>query len=77
MRGARGTTGPRGKGGATGKAGVTGKESKTTVRRRTKIAGEIERHFDHIYKELRVQLTRMAQIQAEVEELRAKMRHLF
>ena len=51
-------------------------ESKTTTRQRTKIAKEVEHHLDRIYKELRIQFARMAQIQAEVDELRAKIRHL-
>jgi hypothetical protein len=62
--------------GARGKAGATGKESTTTTRQRSKIASQVEHHIDHIYKELRIQLTRMAQIQMEVDELRAKIRHL-
>ncbi len=51
-------------------------ESQTLSRRRTKIAAEVEHHIDNIYKELRIQLTRMSQIQMEVDELRAKIRHL-
>ena len=77
--GAKGTQGPqgaRGTTGATGKVGATGSESRTTARQRIKITAEVEHHFDHIYKELRIQLARMAQIQAEVDELRAKIRHL-
>ena len=74
--GAKGIQGMRGATGATGKTGATSSESKTTARQRIKIATEVEHHFDHIYKELRIQLTRMAQIQAEVDELRAKIQHL-
>lgn len=75
-RGPTGAKGKAGKAGATGKTGVTRRESNTTARRRSEIAAQVERHLDHIYKELRVQLTRMAQIQMEVDELRAKIQHI-
>jgi hypothetical protein len=57
--------------------GGTGKPSKTTSHRKSKVAADVHRHIDSIYHQLRIQLVRMAQIQAEVDELRAKIRHLF
>ena len=82
-RGERGSTGPKGKAGAKGKPGATGKaaavvgrESNVTARQRRKSAGQVQQHFDNIYRELRIQSTRMSQIQMEVDELRAKIQHL-
>jgi hypothetical protein len=37
---------------------------------------DVAHHIDHIYHQLRIQLARMAQIQMEVDELRAKIRSL-
>jgi hypothetical protein len=36
----------------------------------------VDRHIENIYGELTAQMTRMARIQAQVDELRAKIRKI-
>jgi hypothetical protein len=56
-----------------GRAGPKGKPG--LVDRRSLLT-EVNGHIDNIYKELDIQLKRMAQIQQQVDELRAKVRSL-
>ena len=72
-RGAAGPAGPRGQEGQTGERGATGK---TAPIDRAALLNEVNGHVDGIYKELDVQMKRMAQIQQQVDELRAKVKQL-
>jgi hypothetical protein len=71
-----GAKGKQGRQGVRGARGDTGKESKPSSRQQTKAMTEIHRQIDHIYQQLRIQLTRMSQIQMEVDELRSKIKDL-
>src|SRR5437868_876129 len=87
-----GATGPIGATGATGERGATGKKgtagargergdkggvgaASLTVPIRQQLA-EIELTIEDIYKELEIQMTRMAQIQQQVDDLRGKIKLL-
>ena len=72
-RGAPGPAGPRGQEGQTGERGPT---SKTAATDRGALLNEVNGHIEGIYKELNVQMKRMAQIQQQVDELRAKVKQL-
>lgn len=67
--GAVGRSGARGPKGA---KGLTRADPGATGRRRLILA--VERHIENIYAELTVQMQRMAKIQAQVDDLRAKLR---
>ena len=71
VKGATGAAGPRGIRGLTG---APGSAKGTTAG--TSLLTEIERRIDNIYRELDVQIKRTAQIQAELDDLRAKVRSL-
>jgi hypothetical protein len=71
--GARGAKGDRGLQGSTGERGLVGPAGPSD---RKIIVAEVTAHIDRIYKELDIQMRRMAQIQAELDELRAKIRAL-
>jgi hypothetical protein len=71
-RGAKGAAGTRGATGRTGTTGATGKEPP----QRKKLLGLVQTQIDRIDHELGVQMTRMAQIQREVDELRANFKKL-
>lgn len=62
-----GNAGPRGEIGARGKAAPSD---------RGKLIAEVNGHFDDIGKQLEVQLTRMSQVQQQVDELREKVKKL-
>lgn len=68
-RGAKGTVGAKG---AMGKQGTKGQE----LPRRRKLFGLVQIQIDRIDRELQIQMTRMAQIQAEIDQLRANLRRL-
>ncbi len=70
--GARGTRGAMGSRGATGAPGSDG----IAPAGRRKLARAIDAHIEDIYTELNIQMTRMAQIQMQVDELRTKVRKL-
>jgi hypothetical protein len=74
-----GVAGPRGVKGATGQRGTTGTRGATGaaphVRRET-LLNDVNGHLDEIFAELTVQMKRMAQIQRQVDELRAKLKRL-
>jgi Collagen triple helix repeat (20 copies) len=72
VRGAKGTAGAKG---ATGKHGATGATGQEPPRRR-KLLDVVQVQISRIDHELRIQMTRMAQIQAEVDQLRANLKRL-
>jgi hypothetical protein len=87
--GSHGATGQPGSTGATGQTGATGargdrgpsgaiglSEGASTGRRRIKLIAEVDHHITRIYHELDVQMKRTAQIQVELDDLRAKVRRL-
>jgi len=53
-----------------------GKETKGMRRRQTKGVSAVMHQIDRINHELDIQLTRMGQIQRQVDELREKVRNL-
>ena len=74
--GATGKTGARGATGKTGVRGLIGKPDKRTRKQRKTAIAQVNGHIEKIYKELDIQLKRMAQIQYEVDQLRAKIQVL-
>ena len=78
--GQRGATGQTGATGARGDRGPTGaiglSEGAITGRSRVKLIAEVDHHITRIYHELDVQMKRTAQIQVELDDLRAKVRRL-
>ena len=82
-QGLAGATGTKGATGATGKQGVHGKKGATGRtegsiggRSRVSLIADIDQHVENIYSELSKQLKRTAKIQTELDDLRAKVRHL-
>jgi hypothetical protein len=77
--GSTGATGQRGAG-ARGDRGPTGaiglSEGAIAGRNRIKLIADVDHHITRIYHELDVQMKRMAQIQVELDDLRAKVRRL-
>jgi hypothetical protein len=73
LRGERGLTGATG---ARGKIGARGLIGKAAPPVRKKLIEEVNDNIEDIYRELNVQMTRMAQIQQQVDELRDKIRKL-
>jgi collagen triple helix repeat protein len=89
QQGATGVTGQRGATGATGQRGATGArgaqgpngavgspEGTLGGRSRIKLIADVDQHITRIYHELDVQMKRTAQIQVELDDLRAKVRRL-
>jgi hypothetical protein len=75
-RGARGRTGPIGRRGKIGKPGRTGPSGVQGPQQRNDALEVMEKHFDDVYRQLEVQMKRMAQIQAELDVLSAQFRTL-
>lgn len=88
-RGVRGPAGPAGKAGKGGHAGATGHmgargqkgaTGSTTrppiVKGRRRLLASVERHIENIYGELTVQMQRLAKLQAQIDELRAKLKQV-
>lgn len=89
-RGAPGPRGPAGKAGKGGRAGATGQigargakgakgpkgSSGSNVKGRGRLLASVERHIENIYGELTVQMKRLAKLQVQVDELRAKVRRV-
>jgi len=71
-RGPVGRTGQRGGKGLAGAKGATGKEPP----QRRKLLDVVQVQIDRIDHELQLQMTRMAQIQADVDQLRANLKKL-
>jgi hypothetical protein len=75
-RGATGKQGRQGQRGVQGIAGERGAMGAAAPSDRKLIVAEVTEHIDKIYKELDIQMRRMAQIQAQLDEVRAKIKHL-
>ena len=75
-KGARGPTGPIGRRGKIGKAGRVGPVGVQGPNQRNDILEKMEIHFDDVYRQLDVQMKRMAQIQADLDILSAAVRKL-
>jgi hypothetical protein len=77
--GARGKTGASGTNGATGARGATGAIGEAGAARvppKSHALAEVHDQIEHIYHELDVQMKRMAQLQAELDQVRATLRRL-
>jgi hypothetical protein len=84
MAGERGLTGKAGVAGATGRPGARGAKGSTgstgsqgrvvTSPGRRRLIAAVDRHIENIYSELTVQMKRMAKIQAQIDELRERVR---
>lgn len=81
--GATGVHGATGLKGATGATGLTGRRGAVgaTARPRAIVAshlalGGIHKQLENVYKALDIQIKRMAQVQAELDEIREKLNHL-
>ena len=77
--GATGATGATGLTGATGNRGAVGETGPTGAGvspDRTQILALIEGQIENIYHELEIQPKRMAQIQMQLDEVRAQIRNL-
>lgn len=73
-QGRRGDPGPRGERGVRGVDGHVGEDGPSTDR--AALLTEVNGHIEDIYRELNVQMRRMAQIQQQVDDLRAKLKKL-
>jgi len=71
-RGAKGTAGAKGAKGHHGAKGAAGREPP----RRRKLLDVVQVQINRIDHELHVQMTRMAQIQSEVDQLRGNLKRL-
>ena len=73
QKGEKGNTGARGATGAPGAVGATGRAApEDSVNALASVHDEI----DHIHQELDVQMMRMAQVQMELDEVRATLKRL-
>ena len=75
LAGVRGQTGAKGATGATGARGAAGGAGPRTRNGANALAG-VHDKIEHIYRELDVQVRRMGQLQAEVDEVRGTLRQL-
>ncbi len=76
-RGSRGDAGPRGHTGLAGQRGRTGPAAVTvTVGNSQGTIVALQEQIETIYTELEIQLTRMAQIQAQLDLVRATLRQI-
>ena len=74
--GQAGAKGDQGSTGATGPTGASGAVGPLTMRDRNDVLTALHDQIEHIYHELDIQLKRMAQIQAELDNVRATVRRL-
>jgi hypothetical protein len=73
--GARGAKGAAGRRGSQGLTGAVGPSSMAGVgKNQIRLLTSIDKHIDNIYRELDVQMTRTSKLQAQLDELRAKIR---
>jgi hypothetical protein len=75
-RGASGRRGATGERGAQGQTGAVGPQGSSGGRSRIKQFADVDQHITRIDHELNVQMKRMSQIQAELDDLRRKVRRL-
>jgi len=73
--GATGATGARGATGATGARGAAGGAGRGT-RYESSALAVVHDKIEHIYRELDVQVRRLGQLQAEVDDVRGTLREL-
>jgi hypothetical protein len=69
-----GAAGHIGAKGAQGRKGATGSKAPSSVKGRQRLIAAVDHHIENIYGELSLQMKRMARIQAQVDELRDKIR---
>lgn len=84
--GSAGHRGPAGKAGHPGARGLSGARGATgakgpatrplSVKGRRRLLQSIEGHIENIYGELTGQMTRMARLQTQVDELRARLKQI-
>jgi|SRR5581483_5426447 len=75
-QGERGKTGDHGATGARGRTGAAGTGIAVNVPGRVQLVRLLDEHLEIIYRDLDIQMKRMAQIQAQVDELRKKVKAL-
>jgi hypothetical protein len=80
-----GPAGPRGHIGKTGGRGISGRRGATGLRgkigitpgapkEQLKVMRDVDKHLENIYRELDTHIGRMAKLQREIDELRARIR---
>jgi len=79
--GEQGPIGKSGPAGATGRSGARGPvgakgSDKPVDKNRRRLLVSVDRHIENIYGELTAQMQRMAKLQRQVDELRAKIRQV-
>jgi len=65
-----------GQSGARGAKGAKGSATPAGTKGRRKLLVSVERHIENIYGELTVQMQRLAKLQVQVDELRAKLKQV-
>ena len=79
-RGPRGPAGPRGRPGLKGARGATGPEGPAgrvaSAAKGSEVLEIVEKQIDDIHQQLDLQMKRLAQMQQQVDELRASLRRL-
>ena len=75
-KGAKGLKGPIGLKGHTGLTGKRGPVGAASIASPQLALTELHKQIDSIYRELNIQLRRMAQIQAELNDVRAKVQQI-
>jgi hypothetical protein len=76
-KGFHGPRGPRGKAGTRGLVGALGPRGQVkNLGEMIKQLQQVDRSVDHIYQELGVHISRMTQLQRELDSLRATVRQL-
>ena len=74
--GKTGPTGHQGLKGAKGKRGPLGRSGTLVRSSNPAMLSGIHKQIENIYKELEIQMKRMAQVQAEVDDVREKLQRL-
>jgi len=72
--GPRGLTGPIGRRGSIGKPGTRGPKGVIGPARQDDVLDRVMTHFDDVYRQLNIQMTRMGQIQAQLDVLAATVK---
>ena len=70
-------TGPIGRRGSIGKPGKRGPEGLNGPARQNDVLDRVMTHFDDVYRQLDIQMTRMGQIQAQLDVLAATVNAKF
>jgi hypothetical protein len=69
--GPRGLTGPIGRRGSIGKPGTRGPKGLSGSVQQDDVLDKVMTHFDDVYRQLDIQMTRMGQLQAQLDVLTA------